>query len=64
MDCRPPNKNNHTCRELIKRDNEEGGTWVAQSVKCLALGFSSGYDLEVHGFEPHLGLCADSVEPA
>ena len=26
--------------------------------------FGSGHDLTVHGFEPHLGLCADSSEPA
>ena len=29
-------------------------TWVAQSVKCLTLGFSSGRD---HGIGPHTGLC-------
>ena len=39
------------------------GAWVAQSVKRLTLGFGSGYDLVVCGFEPHIGLCADSVEP-
>ena len=41
-----------------------GGTWVAQSVKCLTLGFDSGHDLTVRGFEPHLGLCVDGMEPA
>ena len=25
--------------------------------------FGSGHDLVVHGFEPHIGLCADSSEP-
>ena len=25
--------------------------------------FSSGHDLVVHGFEPHVGLCADGSEP-
>ena len=37
---------------------------VAQSVKHLTLGFSSGHDLEVHEFEPRIRLCTDSVEPA
>ena len=26
--------------------------------------FGSGHDLMVHEFEPFIGLCADSVEPA
>ena len=25
--------------------------------------FGSGHDLTVRGFEPHVGLCADSSEP-
>ena len=29
-----------------------------------ASDFGSGYDLVVHGFEPHVGLCADSTEPS
>ena len=33
-----------------------GARWVAQSVKHLTLGFSSGHDLMVGGFEPHIGL--------
>ena len=40
------------------------GAWVAQSVERLTLDFSSGHDLTVRGFEPHLGLCTDSAEPA
>ena len=40
------------------------GAWVAQSVGPLALGFSSDRDLTVHGFKPHIRLCADSVGPA
>ena len=28
---------------------------MAQSVKRLTLGFSSGHDLTVHEFEPHVG---------
>ena len=39
------------------------GTWGAQWVKCLTLGFSPGCDLTVCGFEPHIGLCTDSSEP-
>ena len=41
-----------------------GGTWVAQLVKGLTLDFNPGHDLTVPGFEPHVGLSADSVEPA
>ena len=37
---------------------------MAQSVKRQILGFDSGPDLTIFGFEPHIGLCADSVEPA
>ena len=33
------------------------------SVKRLTLDFSSGHDT-IHEFEPCIGLCADSVEPA
>ena len=40
------------------------GTWVAQSVEHPALDFGSGHDLTVCGAEPHVGLCADSAEPA
>ena len=37
------------------------GAWVAQSVKHL--DFSSGHDLTVREFEPHVGLWADGSEP-
>ena len=37
---------------------------MAQLAKCLTLGFGSGHDLMVHEFKPHIGLYADSVEPA
>ena len=37
---------------------------MAQLVKCLTLDFSSGHDLMVCEFKPHIGLCADSVAPA
>ena len=36
---------------------------MAQMVKHLTLGFSSGHDLMVCGIEPYVGLCADSAEP-
>ena len=32
-------------------------TWVAQLVKCLTLGFSSGHDLMGHETEPCIRLC-------
>ena len=36
--------------------------WLCQ-LSVLTLGFGSGHDLVVHGFEPHFVFCADSVEP-
>ena len=32
------------------------GAWVAQSIKCLTLGFGSGHDLVVGEFEPRVGF--------
>ena len=42
-----------------------GGAWVAQSVKCLTLGFSSGHDLRDLGSSPMMGsmLNAESTCP-
>ena len=40
------------------------GNWVAQSVDNPTVGFSSGHDLMVHGFEPHVWLYSGSAEPA
>ena len=37
---------------------------MAQSVKHPTLGLSSGHDLTDHEFEPRVGLCTDSMEPA
>ena len=37
---------------------------MARSGKRLTLDLSSGHDLTVCEFEPRVGLCADSVEPA
>ena len=48
-------------------DNEDmtyWGDWVSQLVKRPTLDFGSGHDFTVHEFKPHLGLCADSMEPA
>ena len=40
------------------------GDWVDQSVKPPTPDFSSGHDLTVGEFEPHVRLCTDGVEPA
>ena len=41
------------------------GIWVAQSLKHMTLGFSSGQDLTVRGIEPHIGhVNSLTVEPA
>ena len=37
---------------------------MAQSVEHSTLGFGSGHDLTVREFEPHVGLCVGSVDPA
>ena len=45
-----------TARGVRKLEGENlGGTWVAQSVKCLTLGFGSGHDLRVVGSSSTLG---------
>ena len=36
---------------------------MAQLVECSTVDLGSGHDLTVRGIEPHVGLCADSVEP-
>ena len=45
------------------QNRNDTGTWVAQLVTRLILGFGSGHDLTVCEFEPHTGLRADSSEP-
>ena len=40
------------------------GAQGALLVKCLTLDLSAGHDLTLRGFEPHVGLCADSEGPA
>ena len=37
---------------------------MAQPVEGLTLDFGSGHDLLVRAFGSHIGLCADSTEPA
>ena len=39
------------------------GSWVAQLITRRTLDFSSGHDLMVREFEPHIGLCVDGEEP-
>ena len=50
--------------EVGHEGNLSWGAGVAQSVKRLTLDFGSGHDLTVHEFEPCIGLCSDSEEPA
>ena len=52
----------HIRRQLKGRKSR--GAWVAQSVKSPALDFGSRHDLTVGEFEPNVGLCANSAEPA
>ena len=48
----------------IERDTLKDA-WVAQLVKHLILGFSSGHDLTtVCEIEPQVAFCAGSTEPA
>ena len=42
---------------------KDRGARGAQTVKLRPSDFSSGHDLMVHEFEPHVGLCADGSEP-
>ena len=44
--------------------NYAPGSLGGSSVKRPTLGFSTGHDLMVYGFEPHVELCTGSVEPA
>ena len=37
---------------------------LVQWVEHPTLGFGSGHGLMVRGFEPHVGLRADGLEPA
>ena len=44
------------------KEQKSRGAWVVRSVKRPTLGFGSGHDLVVGGFELH--IFADSAEPA
>ena len=47
------------------RDERNVGSWVALSVEHqLTLDLGSGHDLMIREFQPHVGLCAYSLEPA
>ena len=50
-------------REIFNFKRRLRDAWVAQLVKHLILDFDSGHDVKVCEIEPHIGLCADSVEP-
>ena len=52
------------CNVTVYTRSGYGGAWVAQLVKRPTLDFGSGHDLMAHEIEPHVGLCADSEEPA
>ena len=43
---------------------KEGPVGLSQLSVCLTLDFGLGHDLSVCGFEPRVGLCADSAKPA
>ena len=49
---------------LHQNVRNQGAPGVAQAVKRPTLDFGSGHDLTVCAFEPRIGFCADSVEPA
>ena len=57
-------ESNHSCKKCMRFcqlnriiEGHLGGSvsWTSD--------FGSGHDLTVHGFEPHIGLCADRSEP-
>ena len=50
--------------ECYLTNSLNGGGWVAQSVKHPTVDFGPGHDLMTCEFEPRIGLCTDSVEPA
>ena len=45
-------------------NGQPGGAWVTQSVKCPLLISAQVMISWFREFQPHIGLCADSVEPA
>ena len=53
----------HRQEHIVSSKTAIGGASVAQSVKCLTLGFGSGHDLLVCGIKSRIGLWADNTEP-
>ena len=49
--------------DLCQNKAGNGGAWVARSVKIPTLDLSSGHDLTVREFKPHIRLCAESAQP-
>ena len=63
------NELNYNLKYLVKLDIYVGktkgwGTWVAQMVKTLTLGFESGHDIRVVRWSPVAEGSALGVEPA
>ena len=48
----------------LKKESFLGMPEWLSPIKCGTLGFSSGHDLLVGEFQPHVGLCPDSAEPS
>ena len=60
---KPTSKRNRMDQSVFKTLRWGVPGWLSQ-LKHLALDLGSGHHLAVHGFGPHVRLCADSVEPA
>jgi len=48
---------------FFQQKNILWGFWVAQSVKCLTLGFNTGPDLTVVGWSPRCGSVLSAKSP-
>ena len=67
--CRPTLAHHVHLVSIPEQNKELVEKWVrdacvAQSVKRTTLDFSSGHDLTVCEFKPHIGFCADGSESA
>ena len=49
---------------LLKRGSAGAPEWLGRLGIYLPLGLGSGHDLMVGDFEPCMGFCANSVQPA
>ena len=49
---------------MYDKNESSRGAWVAQSVKCLTLDFSSVMISRFIEFEPHVGLRAENAKTA